>query len=317
MRDESGEWSGISISLWEALAEELDLAYRFEEASLADMIDGVADGRFDASVAATTITPSREREVDFTHPFYTTGFGIVTARERGGWLGIVAGLFSLEFLGAVGLLVLVLGIIGFFFWISERRHNPEEFRPDPQRGLGDGFWFAAVTMTTVGYGDKAPRTAAGRMVALVWMFTAILITSTFTGLIASSLTARRLDAVIETPSDLADVATGSVAGSASEGWLEGRGLSFEPFESVADGLEAVERGAIVAFVYDKPLLDYLVARSHADTLGLVPGTFGRQDYGIALPPDSPLRETLNRALLRQLDSAEWDALLRRYLGQRD
>jgi voltage-gated potassium channel len=41
------------------------------------------------------------------------------------------------------------------------------------RNYGDALWWAAVTVTTVGYGDKVPITAAGRGVATVLMITGI------------------------------------------------------------------------------------------------------------------------------------------------
>ena len=314
MRDADGEWSGISIALWESVAGELGLDYRLEEASLVDLVAGVADGRFDASVAATTITPSREREVDFSHPFHTTGFAIAVRRGESGWWGMLESLLSPAFFKAIGLLALVLTAVGTCFWLAERRRNAAEFRPG-LTGLGDGFWFSAVTMTTTGYGDMAPRTLAGRLVGLVWMFTALIITSTFTGMIASALTAERLALVVEGPGDLPNVATGSVAGSASDDWLSGHGIAFAGFPDASAGLDALAREEIDAFVHDRPLLRHLINDPDRDALRLAPGDFGRQDYGIALPSGSAMREPLNRALLRHLDGDAWTGTLTRHLGQ--
>ncbi len=313
MLDANGEWYGLSISLFEVLAEELEIDYQWQEASLSEMIAGVETGRFDASIAAITITHDRERIVDFSHPFYTTGYGIVVPHSDTSWWGMLGRLFSLDFLKSIGLLFLVLAFVGLCFWLAERGKNREEFRPGLQ-GIGDGFWFSAVTMTTTGYGDMAPRTWTGRVVGLVWMFTALIITSTFTGMIASSLTAERLEQQIEGPSDLVSITTGSISGSASDEWLRNHGLDFIPYRNVDEGIEAVANGEIRSFVYDRPLLKYLVEQSFIDTVELVPGTFGRQDYGIALPPRSELRERLNRAMLVYLASDEWIALQRRWFG---
>lgn len=306
MKNADGTWYGLSIDLWDVIAGELGIAYQFEEASLDNMIEGVANGRFDASTAAMTITPAREMRVDFSHPFYTTGFGIVTKAGTSSWISLMAGLFSWSFLQAVLILLGVLGTVGLLFWLVERKHNTREFGGSAARGIGSGLWFSAVTMTTVGYGDKAPKTFMGRIIALIWMFTAIIIISTFTGMIASSLTSDRLQSTISTPEDLRNSMTGSVKGSASDAFLTERGITFKNFDSVKDGLTAVEQGKIEAFVYDKPLLQYLVNISdNKEKLHIVAGTFGRQDYGIALPPESPLREDINQALLMHLQSDDW------------
>jgi len=49
-----------------------------------------------------------------------------------------------------------------------------------------------VTMTTVGYGDKSPKTLGGRMVALVWMIFSIIFIASFTANITTSLTLSEL-----------------------------------------------------------------------------------------------------------------------------
>ncbi len=313
MLDAENQWYGLSISLWETLAAQLDISFRFEEATLAEMIEGVADGRFDASIAATTITHERERLVDFSHPFFTTGYGIAVPHESTGLVSMLSRLVSKSFLQAVCLLVLLLVFVGFFFWLAERRNNKEEFRPGIE-GVADGFWFSAVTMTTTGYGDMAPRSWAGRLVGLIWMFTALIITSTFTGMIASSLTAQQLQQKVEGPSDLSGITTGSITDSASDDWLRSNGLGFAPYKSVQEGIEAVATGGVESFVYDRPLLRHLVEKSYANTVEMVPGIFGRQDYGIALPPGSDLREPLNRVLLTYLGSDDWAVLKRRWVG---
>ena len=315
-----GRWSGISIALWDHVAAELGVEFRYEDVGGGSLVAGVESGELDLAIAATTLTESREARVDFSHAFYTTGFGIAVRADDGGWLDTAKALASVEFLLAVLALLALLGGVGVFFWLAERRGNPEEFNPHPVKGLGDGLWFSAVTMTTVGYGDKAPRTVAGRVVALVWMFAALLITSTFTGLIASSLAVNRLASSIRGPGDLPTVAVGAERGSAAAEWLAGAGIGFDGVESLEAGVRALKAGRIDALVADKPGLLYRFDLARADRessadedVEVLRATFGRQDYGIVLPPESPLREPINRAVLDFLASDAWDALLLRYL----
>lgn len=51
----------------------------------------------------------------------------------------------------------------------------------------DALWWAWVTITTVGYGDYAPVTGGGRIVAAVLMFVGVGLFSSLSGLIASWL----------------------------------------------------------------------------------------------------------------------------------
>ena len=54
---------------------------------------------------------------------------------------------------------------------------------------GDAIWWAYVTITTVGYGDKFPVTTMGRLVGVMVMTTGVAVFATFAGLISSKLLA--------------------------------------------------------------------------------------------------------------------------------
>ena len=54
------------------------------------------------------------------------------------------------------------------------------------------FWWAIVTMTTVGYGDFSPETPAGRLVAVLIMFAGISLVSLLTATISSIFVAQKI-----------------------------------------------------------------------------------------------------------------------------
>jgi voltage-gated potassium channel len=49
----------------------------------------------------------------------------------------------------------------------------------------DAVWWALVTITTVGYGDRFPVTTEGRVIAVVLMFAGVGLFGTFSGFLAS------------------------------------------------------------------------------------------------------------------------------------
>ncbi len=54
------------------------------------------------------------------------------------------------------------------------------------------FWWAIVTMTTVGYGDFAPETSEGRLIAIIIMFAGISLTALLTATVSSIFVAKRI-----------------------------------------------------------------------------------------------------------------------------
>jgi len=54
------------------------------------------------------------------------------------------------------------------------------------------IWWAVITMTTVGYGDKVPITHGGRVVGILMAFSGVALVSIFTATVSSVLVARKI-----------------------------------------------------------------------------------------------------------------------------
>jgi polar amino acid transport system substrate-binding protein len=312
-----GAWRGISIDLWRRIAEQLRLHYRFSEQATVDaLLEGTRAGSFDAAVAALTVTAARQRVVEFTQPFYTTGLGIaVSTRDENRWLPIVRTFLSFGFLQAVLVLVGIAMAVGFLIWMFERRHN-EHFGGGMARGLGSSFWWSAIAMTQAGASQNAPRTLPGRSLAIAWMIASVVTIAVFTAGITSTLTKRELQGAVHGVNDLRSVRVGAVAGTATVDYLERERISYRGFADAHDGLAIMQSGGIDAFVYDKPLLTWVVLQDFSASARVLDVTFDSQNYGIALPMNSPLRHPLNLALLDAVESDWWQKTLFQYLGKK-
>jgi voltage-gated potassium channel len=79
------------------------------------------------------------------------------------------------------LAVVVLVFVGAALELAFEAHAPGA----SIHSYGDGLWWAMVTITTVGYGDKAPVTPGGRGVAVVFMVTGVALFGLLTATISA------------------------------------------------------------------------------------------------------------------------------------
>jgi ABC-type amino acid transport substrate-binding protein len=311
-----GDVRGFSIDLLREISARAGFSYEIQEvATVQAQLDAVEAGRADMAVAGISITSEREKHVDFSQPIYNSGLQILVL-ETGSQSTLRKFMNVLSSPGLrqlIGFLVIVILAVAHVVWLVERRRNPD-FPKGYVRGIWEGCWWAAVTMATVGYGDKPPTSIVGRMLAIFWMFAAIIIVANLTASISSSLTVRELQGTINSPSDLLGKRVATVRGTTSAQYLSSMQLTPVEEDKIVDAYWQLENRYVDAVVFDAPVL-----RNYAHTDGqgkvrVVGPVFQPQDYGIAIKEGSLLTEIVNRSLLKIKEDGTYRQIYERWFG---
>lgn len=312
------EFTGLSLDLWNSIAEEANVNFELVEFNdHLGLLRALDFKEIDISINPIHVDEIRLTLFDVTQPFYVSVIGVATSITQQSQTKVfLSNFFSVRFLRILLLLVLTIFVFGTVLWLVERRHNRRQFRPGIT-GLFDGFWWSAVTMTTVGYGDKAPKTRAGRAIAMIWMFSAILIISGFTATVASTLTVNSLVRNIEDLQDLRNTKNiGSVHGSSGANFLGQNDIQdlilYDDVESALLDLYLSSR-KLEVLVFDKTVLEYLVGEKQLKgKVFILPVNFHQQYKSFFLPKDSEHLEWINPLLVRKINEKSWSELLHNY-----
>jgi voltage-gated potassium channel len=92
----------------------------------------------------------------------------------------------LTILRAVRTIVVVALVLVAVSGLLERLVEPETFT-----SIGLAYWWAAMTVTTVGYGDIVPHTVAGRIIAVALMLVGFSLIPLLASAIVSVLVSKR------------------------------------------------------------------------------------------------------------------------------
>jgi len=316
---EDQQYRGFSIDLWEAIAQELGLTYDLVGVnSVAKLLDEVERGAADVAIAGIGITSQGEETLDFSYPYYESGLQVMvrsTGSEVGKVISIVgAVLRSPRLYYGVGIFLLILLIVAHLLWFSEHRHNTQ-FPSDYWHGIWEAFWWAAVTVTTVGYGDKVPQRFVGRFFGLMWMFSGYFVFAYFTASIATTFTVQELQGAINGPEDLPGKRIATVADSAAAEYLDLQtNLLFRDYGTRDATFESLKNNEVDAIIYDAPVLQYFTSHDGQGDYKVVGEVFQTLNYGIALQQNSTYRESINAALLTLYENGRYDEIYQAWFG---
>lgn len=316
VRSSGGQWEGIAPEIWQAVARRIDVSYRFQEfEDMEALLEAFENRRVDV-IPALPVLKREASRMEFSHAYLKSGLAIAIPREGVAhqWGRIFGSLFSADSLNAIAFLLVMSLLAGSIVWRLERRTNTAMFGGETATGIGQGLWWAVVTMATVGYGDKAPRTIGGRCVAFVWMLFSIVFIASFTAAITTSLTVGELQGKVRGFNDLDSARVGSISETEGADFLARRGIPVIGFDGLEAGLQALADGKIDAFVQNELILKYEAQTAFQGRVQVLPEVFDVYFVSLALPLGSPLRRPINLALLDYMQSPQWIELLKRYLS---
>ena len=282
--------------------------------SVPELLAAVETGDCDFGFAGITITADREQRVDFSQPFFDSGLTIAVRAEpisrfahTGSTMLRVFGISIILFL--VGL-TLVAHLI---WWIEKDDRSATGFPTNYRKGIADAYWWAVVTMTTVGYGDKCPRRIIGRVIAAMWMIIGIIWFAAFTATLSSNLTVNRIrHGGIQELADLYNRRVAVIKDTTSEDFIRYHNVKLILADGFDDLLGKLKNGEVDAVVYDAPPLMY-AAKTDPD-IDVTGNIFAEQRYGVVFPEGrhDDLKEIIDIAILRSRHSGDYQKIYNKW-----
>jgi polar amino acid transport system substrate-binding protein len=309
---------GYSVDLWKQVSVELGRTYRFvHNRGVADKLRNLTNGGIDVAIGGISITEDRERVIDFSHPYFHTGLGILVKKKSSLSVGTFLETFlTRKRLTTIGIFLLLVFVAGHIIWLVERKQDSgkRSFNRRYLPGIFEGMYWSVVTASTVGYGDRVPRSWAGRLLAIMLIISFLPFFAFFIARLSSDITLHELHTVIEGPRDLLDRQVGVVRGTTSQAVVAALGADMMVYDTSGDACGALLENELDAVVYDRPNLQYYARTEGRDRVEVVDAVFAPQDYGIAVVQGSDLREEINRALLAMIENGQMARIHSKWFG---
>ena len=313
--EDNSSQKGIALDIWEDMAKKKSWNYKYKVFNtVEEALRAMNKGELDVAIGPISITSQRLENMRFSQPFYNSSLAIVSRVDELSLWQKVKPLFSIKLLFAVIIFLIILSIVGTLLWLAERKASPDQFPEKVSDGIGNGMWLAIVTMSTVGYGDKAPTTLAGRIIAGSWMVISIIFATSMVAGIASTLTLTSLgNSTISNVEQLSGREVATITSSPSEAFLKEHKAKITGVSNLMEAMTKLKNKEVDAVVYDRPQLLYYMKNHKDEDLFIAKAEYFKQGYGFAFTSDSELIYDANRMLLELAESQEISNIIDDYL----
>lgn len=81
-KGEDGKYTGFDIEMWAEIADRINVEYELKPMDFNGLIPALTTGNIDAALAAIFIKSSREKKIDFSHPYFRAGLKTMVRTEN-------------------------------------------------------------------------------------------------------------------------------------------------------------------------------------------------------------------------------------------
>ena len=320
---DNGQYSGLAIYLWEQVGREMGLDWAYTEYQLGNLLEVIKSTKQaelpDVGISCTSVTAEREELIDFSHSFHET-YTAIAVRETTLW-SAVTGFFSSPRVLKIILVILgIAALIGAVFYLLEHRINKKLF--STTTGLGrvlEPVIIGLMFLTNGPIRFYRFKTLSARVLSTVLTLSSTFFIAAITAVLASSFTLNAMQTDVRTLDDLRSLHVGALYASTSSAFLSANGIKHQTRPDLDTLVRDLDAGELDAIVSDAAFLQYRINQGKQQgkfkSLTVLPYELEAQNYAFILVEESPLRESINRALLTVRMEAEWRDKQREYLGE--
>ncbi len=308
------ELVGFSMDILRNIATEMGIKFTTSvQPSVNGMLEQIKTNQADFGIAAVSITEERDKNFDFSYPFFQGGLQILVPIKNSGnsLFTLLANFFSATLFQVIGLILLVCLIPVHLVWWFEHSHKGGLVENQPYfPSIFTVLWWVLATLAT--QAEEMPKNWVSRVIAVFWMFTSVVFVAYFTATVTASLTVQQLQGNIQSENDLPGKNIATITGSTSANYLRKNNIQATEVEQIEAAYDLVLNGQVDAIVFDAPVLLYYASHGGKGKVQIVGSIFENENYGIVFAANSPYRRQINNVLLKLQENGTYQDLYKKW-----
>ncbi len=293
IKNKDNSLTGFSIELWKEIARRNNWDYKFIlNTEFAQMLNQVKEKKVDLAIANISVTPERQKYLDFSNAFYNSGV-VILIPEKGAKVPLDKILLGSLALKLIYIIIAIFFLFVFYFYFKGRQG-------DYFQGNWDGLKKSFVWTFNYFFGktyDNSVIKIPKRIFILFFVFLILFFISILLSSFRSQFLVAQIQQNVKSVSDLQKYNLGVPQGTTMEEFARQNNLKYQSYSDFTQAIYALERLEVEAVLGDYATSNAFYAQKISQLkIKMATKIFAPDYIAIAFPKNSNLREQINETL---------------------